>query len=151
MAHGREQGHGNQSPLWYRDSRNLFDDADQDSLFNDSESSIILSSVSSDYHGHGQGPPGANHSHAIGLEGGAHGQAPAGSAQAAHHQQVGNYKKLHGRHNANYLQLKASWLQETSKSVCVDIDENETVLYLLRKIGERMEETHDEFRGLRRC
>lgn len=33
----------------------------------------------------------------------------------------------------------------------VDIDENETVNFLLRTIGERMEETHEDFRGLRHC
>lgn len=38
-----------------------------------------------------------------------------------------------------------------SKSVLVDINENDNIKYLLRKIGERMEETHDDFRGLRHC
>ena len=67
------------------------------------------------------------------------------------HMQGGNYKKLYGRHNTNYYQIKATWVRDHSKSVLVDIDENETVNFLLRTIGERMEETHDDFRGLRHC
>ena len=98
--------------------------------FNDKESSIIESSLSS-------------------VNGGLN---FAGSGP--HINQLtsqGNYKKIFGRNNANFFQLKASWVKDNSKSILVDIDENETVGYLLMKIGERMEETHYDFRGLRHC
>lgn len=54
-------------------------------------------------------------------------------------------------YNVTYFQIYATWMTDTRKSVLVDIDSNETIEYLLRKIGERMEETHQEFRGLRHC
>ena len=63
----------------------------------------------------------------------------------------GNYKKLYNKNNCNYYQIKAFWIKDTSKCIIVDINENDNVKYLLRKIGERMEETHDDFRGLRHC
>ena len=97
---------------------------------NDTESSIIESSMSS-FNG-GLNVPGSN-------------------PQINQLTSTGNYKKIYGRNNANFFQLKASWVKDNSKSILVDIDENETVAYLLMKIGERMEETHYDFRGLRQC
>lgn len=108
------------------------DDMGSESM-NDTESSIIQSSISSNYDKNGGANLG-NHMPTVN-----------------HLTSTGNYKKIYGRNNANFFQLKASWVQDNSKSVLVDIDENESVAYLLRKIGERMEETHYDFRGLRHC
>ena len=39
------------------------------------------------------------------------------------------------------MQFKAYWIRDKSKSVLVEIKESQTVAYLKKKIGERLEET----------
>lgn len=58
------------------------------------------------------------------------------------------YQKL-TKNNTSYLQIKAIWVMDSKKSVVVDIRSEDSVSYLLRKIGEQMEENFEDFRGLR--
>lgn len=50
-----------------------------------------------------------------------------------------------------YFWIKATWIGDEKKSVLVDIASEESLQYLQSKIGERMEETYQRFRGLRHC
>lgn len=50
-----------------------------------------------------------------------------------------------------YFWIKATWIGDEKKSVLVDIASEESLQYLQSKIGERMEETYQDFRGLRHC
>lgn len=59
------------------------------------------------------------------------------------------YKKLNSKNTSNYVQLKAIWVLDHTKSVIVDVSQDETIAFLQTKIGDRMEESYDDFRGLR--
>jgi len=51
------------------------------------------------------------------------------------------YKLARNKERGNYMQFKAYWIRDKSKSVLVEIKESQTVAYLKKKIGERLEET----------
>lgn len=108
------------------------DSAEQTS--NDCESSLIASSVSS-YKLSASPPP----------------AAPGGvSTPGEGRPQPGDvYQKLTSKGQATYLQIEAVWVLDQSKRVNVEVTLDDQVSFLQSKIGERMEETYDDFRGLR--
>ena len=56
-----------------------------------------------------------------------------------------------GGKKIKFIHLKGYWIRDPFKTILIDIDETETITFLFKKIGERMEETHEDFRGLRHC
>lgn len=98
---------------------------------NDCESSLIASSVSS-YKA--SAPP----------------ALPGAAIPAIGKPQAGDvYQKLTSKGQAAYLRIEAVWVLDQSKRVDVEVTLDDQVSFLQSKIGEKMEETYDDFRGLR--
>ena len=100
-----------------------------DESSNDFESSLIESSASSN---------------------GVHGISAMNNLSDHHYPAMTDmYKKLNSKNTSNYVQIKAIWVLDHTKSVIVDVSQDETIAFLQTKIGESMEESYDDFRGLR--
>lgn len=102
---------------------------------NDYESSLIASSVSS---------------YKASLPPTLPPQLPGVSVAGIGKPQAGDvYQKLTYKGQATYLQIEAVWVLDQSKRVSVEVTMDDQVSFLQSKIGEKMEETYDDFRGLR--
>ena len=54
-----------------------------------------------------------------------------------------------GYFNKGSMHIKATLVSDHTKVVMVEVEETDTIKYLMKRVGEKMESTYDLYRNLR--